>query len=57
MMDLFIKIYLLNFFWKNGFGEWKREIWEKELDQNYCCDGRECGCQGASVREMYCQNL
>lgn len=23
-----------------------------EYDQSFCCDGRECGCQGASVHDM-----
>lgn len=32
---------------------WRREVWERDLDAYYCCDGRECGCNGSSIREIY----
>lgn len=35
-----------------------REAWRyyldyHELDAPICCDGRECGCQGSSIREFW----
>lgn len=35
------------------FKTWHREVWERDLDNQYCCNGRECGCYGATVREMF----
>lgn len=32
---------------------WKTEIWNKDLDERFCCDGRECGCGGATIGDMY----
>lgn len=33
--------------------EWHQEAWSRDLDSAYCCDGRECGCYGATVRETF----
>lgn len=32
---------------------WKDDIWPRDLDETYCCDGRECGCGGVTVREAH----
>ena len=32
---------------------WRYEIWGKSLDDPICCDGRECGCEGVTIRESY----
>ena len=36
---------------------WNREVWERDLDAYFCCDGRECGCEGVSIREFYTHRL
>lgn len=35
------------------FGNWKTEVWDRDLDGLYCCSGYECGCMGCTVRDMY----
>ncbi len=53
MSDLFIKLQTLRDFLSCSFEQWKSEVWEKDLDQPYCCDGRECGCGAETVREIF----
>lgn len=33
--------------------EWKTEVWAKDLDDQICCDGQECGCGGATIGDIY----
>ncbi len=35
------------------FEQWKKDVWVREPDSRWCCDGRECSCGGATVAEMY----
>lgn len=35
------------------YRDWKEELWDRDLDENDCCDGRECGCSGRTVRQNY----
>lgn len=37
----------------NGFEEWRQYIWNTEPDDYFCCSGEECGCGGATNKEMY----
>lgn len=53
MNDIVFKISLLRLFFCQAIDEWRQEIFNRDLDDRYCCDGRECGCGGATVREMY----
>lgn len=52
MKDLLTKLWILWDFWRSDFETWKRDVWGNDLDSHYCCDGRECGCQAASWREV-----
>ncbi len=52
-MDTFFKLKQLYYFLLQGYAAWRVEIWEKDLDGVYCCDGRECLCHGETVREVY----
>ena len=48
-------IFKLRFLWPhimNGYELWKSSIWDKDLDSNLCCDGKECGCGGESIRDV-----
>ena len=53
MSDAFLKIRLLWFYLRQAYEDWKSQVWRADLDQNFCCDGRECGCRGVSVRQAY----
>lgn len=53
MKDFLIKIEILSQFLSDSFSEWYGYIWKNDLDARYCCDGRECGCGGATIRELY----
>ena len=35
------------------YNDWKENLWDRDLDENDCCDGRECGCDGRTVRQNY----
>jgi len=52
--EMFAKLSILyRTFLYSAYEDWKREVWEKDLDQAYCCDGSMCLCRGSSVREVY----
>jgi hypothetical protein len=53
MRDLITKLSILRGLLAYQFEQWRKDIWSHDLDDRYCCDGRECGCQGASYREIY----
>lgn len=52
MRDAIIKLRILFHFISNAFDSWRHEVWNRELDELYCCDGRECVCGGLSVLEV-----
>lgn len=56
MSDFIFKIRLLPHFIAMGIDEWKREIWRRDLDSAYCCDGRECGCYAMTTRDVWTCN-
>lgn len=53
MADLLFKIRVLRWFILNAWGDWKEQVWLKDLDSLGCCDGRECCCGGETVREQW----
>lgn len=52
MSDKLFKLRLLVTWMRVSFEEWRKEVWERDLDQRYCCDGRDCMCGGSSVRDV-----
>jgi len=52
MSNVLWKLKILGYFLQNAWTMWKQEVWRKDPDSTYCCDGHECGCHGASVREI-----
>lgn len=38
---------------RSAFESWRTDVWPEDLDGRGCCDGRECGCYGATLGEMY----
>ncbi len=57
MRDTLLKFRLLWIGLRSAYEEWKSEVWKKDLDGQYCCDGRECGCYAMTRREMYTDHL
>lgn len=53
LKNFIFKIRALIWFLRGAGEDWRREIWDRDLDGQYCCDGRECMCGGLSVRETY----
>lgn len=53
MNDLWFRLRVLGFLLADAFHNWRREIWVRDLDSRYCCDGRECGCMGETVRNVW----
>lgn len=47
------KLRILAWMLRGMFDQWRQEIWRHDLDAPYCCDGRECGCRGATLRDVY----
>ena len=33
------------------FKRWKEFVWDGNLDELACCNGRECGCMGVTRRQ------
>ena len=52
MRDAIIKLRILFGFIAGAFDSWRREVWDRELDELYCCNGRECACGGLTVLEV-----
>lgn len=53
MRGMFVKFRILCVFLCSAVESWRREIWSRDLDELYCCDGRECGCGGKTVRDIF----
>ena len=53
MTDRIWKLRLLCSLLRETFEGWHRDVWKRDLDERYCCDGRECGCYGATIRELW----
>ena len=53
MRDILFKLKQLYYFLLSAFELWKSDIWDRDLDEPYCCDGRECCCEGLSLRLLY----
>lgn len=53
VLDLMWKIRSLFGFVRSGYESWKREVWERDPDERFCCDGKMCACRGSTVREVY----
>lgn len=57
MRDAFDKLRILSHFLAAAYDNWRTEVWSRDLDQRYCCDGRECCCGAMTVREVYFGSL
>lgn len=57
MVDIIFKLRVLRVLVSNAAIEWRDSIWKKDLDAQYCCDGRECCCGGETLREMWSWHL
>lgn len=55
-MDFVFKLRVLRWLIADAISQWRKEVWPAELDASYCCDGRECGCQAATHREIWTWN-
>jgi hypothetical protein len=53
MSDVIQKFRMLTLMLTSTYHDWKSEVWQKDLDSLYCCDGRECGCDGETIREQW----
>jgi hypothetical protein len=53
LKDFFAKLKILKMLLQGTCEEWKKQVWEMDLDGAYCCSGLDCGCGGMTVREIY----
>ena len=53
MKDKYLKLVILWQMLASSFRYWKQGYWGKDLDERACCDGRECGCYGMTIREIH----
>jgi hypothetical protein len=53
MRDVITKLRILSLLLSEALEQWRTDIWDNDLDAHYCCDGRECGCQAATWRDIY----
>jgi len=58
MEDFLFKVRWLFLMQAEAFKQWREDLWMRDLDSFYCCDGGNspatiCGCEGATVREAY----
>lgn len=55
MSNLIFKFRVLYWWMLYAFDDYKSEVWRRDLDDLYCCDGRECCCGGETVRDLWSQ--
>jgi len=53
MGDILVKLRILWRVIRVAIADWRAQVWRRELDEHYCCDGHMCGCGAATVREVY----
>lgn len=53
MTDFIFKLAVLIHFIRDACTKWHSEIWVKDIDSLYCCDGRWCCCGGITIREVH----
>jgi hypothetical protein len=53
MSDVLFKLRILLSYLVSTVDEWKLEIWDKDLDSYYCCNGVMCACGGKTIGEQY----
>lgn len=53
MKDFIFKIHVLFWLLQDQWQLWKKEVWQRNLDEHFCCNGYMCGCQGITVREEW----
>lgn len=53
MKDKLLKLRILRDALVSEFNSWLGSVWRKDLDSHYCCDGRECCCNGDTLRDIY----
>ena len=53
MTDFIFKLRVLLYVLADAYTNWRNDVWLRELDTRWCCDGRECGCGGSTVREIW----
>ena len=53
MKDKAFKLKLLALMLLRAFECWRQETWGADLDEPYCCGGRDCGCGALTRREIY----
>ncbi len=52
-MKYLIKLKILYLMLSSAYSVWYAEVAKKDLSENYCCDGRECCCEGATIEQIY----
>ena len=53
MSEFIDKLRILWMLLRASYDDWRKKILPHELDARYCCDGRECGCGGSTMRDLY----
>lgn len=53
MSDAMTKLRILYSMLRGSFSDWRKEVWQRDLDERYCCDGHMCGCYSVTIRELY----
>lgn len=51
--QVFKKLKILCLFIIQDFKEWKSSVWEKDLNELSCCNGKDCYCSGGTIEDMY----
>lgn len=53
MKQVFKKFICLYWFILSAYEDWRINVWKQDLDELYCCDGRDCLCGGATIEQTY----
>jgi len=53
MKDAITRLRILMDMLVRTLSDWHKNIWKEDLDRFICCDGRECGCCGVTIRQIY----
>jgi hypothetical protein len=53
MKQIIPKLKILLIILMSAFDEWKTQVYPRDIDGHYCCNGDYCGCGGMTIRELY----
>ncbi len=53
MNDIILKLRMLRIYGLREINDWYQEVWRQDPDEQICCSGQMCGCEGACYYQQW----